>query len=149
YLFYLSLDSGQHWSPATLPASLIGSGTPAIKSYAWVGTTLYARASDGLPGHYLLASTDGGPFTWLTVDTDLAPFASRSSILYATTTVGTTCPSDPDPCLGLVKSGDGGASWSRVLPMYNGHNVRVLSVLSGVPLLGQETRAAVSGDAFP
>ncbi|MDE3229347.1 MAG: hypothetical protein KGO05_05665 [Chloroflexota bacterium] len=145
FLLYASLDGGARWTSPALPSSgPLGVAVP----YAWVGATLFAAVGNSAP-HVLAASRNGGPFAWVNTSFAPLPFTSVGNTLYATLSGG-SCPQDPTGCVELARSSDLGVSWSRVLPMYQGYNVRVLDVApDGVTMIGQEARAASSGGVFP
>jgi hypothetical protein len=147
FMLYASLDGGAHWTAPALPSS---AGLGDTLPYAWVGTTLFAAVGNPAP-HVLAASKNGGAFTWVNTSFAPYPFAAVGHTLYAyAPTDSSACPKDSSQCLEIAKTSDLGASWSRILPLYQGYNVRAVDVLSdGVTMIGQETRAATSPDVYP
>ena len=147
YALYASLDGGVHWTAPALPS---GAGLVDMLPYAWVGTTLFAAVGNPAP-HVLAASKNGGAFTWVNTSFAPYPFAAVGHTLYAyTPTDSSACPKDSSQCLEIAKTSDLGAFWSRILPLYQGYNVRAVGVLpDGVTMIGQETHAATSPDVYP
>jgi hypothetical protein len=148
FLLYSSLDGGAHWTAPALPS---GAGLGDVLPYAWVGTTLFAAVGNPAP-HVLAASKNGGAFTWVNTSFAPAPFAAVGNTLYAyAATDSSACPKESSSeCLEIAKTSDLGASWSRILPLYQGYNVRALDVLpDGMTMIGQETRAASTAGPYP
>jgi hypothetical protein len=148
YLISSSLDGGAHWTTPALPS---GGELGVMVPFAWVGTTLFAAVGNPAP-HVLAASKNAGAFTWVNTTFAPAPFTAVGNTLYAYVSIdSSSCPKDSSSeCLEIAKTSDLGASWSRILPLYQGYNVRALDVLpDGVAMIGQETRAATSPDVYP
>jgi len=143
---YVSADGGKHWTQANLPPNAIDA--PEFVGYliAWVGTTLFVAPNYiNLPPdvHTLAASTNGGPFVWVDqnglsgrvpVGMTLSNLTSLGDTLFVTYD-GLVCSSQlSPPCATAATTSDGGATWSRIRPIYQGEDLQIIGGAAGALL---------------
>lgn len=126
-----TFDAGATWTPKTDDQASLATGAiafaPSDPSIIYAGTGEAVFSGDAYAGAGLLKSTDGGT-TWALVDTptfakttfsDVAVDPTNPDILLAATSRGTAgrVASGPPsaPPTGILKSSDGGATWSLTL----------------------------------
>jgi photosystem II stability/assembly factor-like uncharacterized protein len=130
---YRSRDAGRHWEPLSLSAS----PSDYVRSFA-LGpgrrTALYAVSDCCFPRNKLSRSLDGGD-SWVSIldtagsITAVAPDPTDPRTLYVGFAIPYTGGSG-----GLLKSADGGASWSEVTPLGgNAGGTRLLAVVPARP----------------
>jgi hypothetical protein len=133
--FYLdySLDGGRHWT-------LVYTSEDSGASFGWVGTTFFSQgAPAGTPAsatQYLAASKDGGPFSWTSLPST-GEFFSTATTIYVYTGAG------------LYSSANLGATWSRVMPAYQGQPVSPSTLVPGAPMLGYDARSENGPNIYP
>jgi hypothetical protein len=130
---YRTTDGGDDWSLWPLPPW--GSGGRDVFSgyeWAWAGSTLFLAQAidDGRSGYTVLAaSVNRGPFVWVGQHRLFAgepPTAGINSLtgldgtLYVTFNCGPGCPVTSTH---MMRSSDGGATWSPFAPAFQGRTV--------------------------
>lgn len=147
---YVSTDGGDHWTQTALPTNN-GATTLPTTTFAWAGNTLFVETTNQSQAgtHYLAAGTNGQGFAW--VDQNInGPPPGASAIAGEMRAIGTTvyitfsggCNTPDTGCLMIVRSNDGGATWSHATPTYTGTAysgvgaIRLVAGAPGAPLVG-------------
>jgi hypothetical protein len=155
---YRTIDGGQHWSLWSLPP-LFPDQLPVLVTtqWTWVGSTLFlAPFLQGDNNSTLLAaSVNGQAFAWLKTDGLYAGVPSDTSIndLLATSTtlsVGLGTQNCTTTCSWVMQSRDGGASWLRLTPLFQGQPVFLMGAgADGRTLLGKLVRSGLPPNSIP